>query len=144
MQYRTIGDALVIEFWVRKEEQMNKKFEFEETLASGLKYTEETGRTARSLPIRECSLWQAGVDEPISDLTILSFRQRFGAVAIPAEGIAGVETQPAFRRQGHVRALLTREHVNVDVNIDLESHDSHVLTELGELFFEACTQKNHT
>ena len=108
MQYRTIGDALVIEFWVRKEEQMNKKFEFEETLASGLKYTEETGRTARSLPIRECSLWQAGVDEPISDLTILSFRQRFGAVAIPAEGIAGVETQPAFRRQGHVRALLTR------------------------------------
>ena len=82
--------------------------EVEETLAPDLKYTEETGRVVRSLPMRDCFLWQAGVDEPISGLNVMSFRQRFGTIAIPAEGIGGVETLPAFRRQGHMRTLLTR------------------------------------
>jgi predicted acetyltransferase len=41
-------------------------------------------------------------------MNVLSFRQRFGAIAIAAEGIGGVETQPAFRRRGHLRVLLTK------------------------------------
>jgi ribosomal protein S18 acetylase RimI-like enzyme len=48
------------------------------------------------------------VAEPISGLNVLSFRQRFGAVSVPAEGIGGVETVPAFRRRGHIRTLLTK------------------------------------
>ena len=58
--------------------------------------------------MRDCSLWQAGVDEPISGLNVLSFRQRFGAVSIPAEGIGGVETLPSFRRRGYVSKLLIK------------------------------------
>ncbi len=80
----------------------------DEEIAPGLKYTEDTGRTDLSRPVRDCSLWQAGVDEPISGLNVVSFRQRFGAVAVPAEGIGGVETSPLFRRQGHVRTVLAR------------------------------------
>ena len=87
---------------------MTTKLEVEEEIASGLKYTEETGRTVRSLPVRYCYLWQAGVEEPISDLEVLSFRQRFGAVSIPAEGIGGVETLPQFRRQGHMSRVLSK------------------------------------
>ena len=87
---------------------MNSIPAVEETVGPSLKYTEETGRTVRSLPVRYCYLWQAGVEEPVSDLEVLSFRQRFGAVSIPAEGIGGVETLPQFRRQGHIRKVLTQ------------------------------------
>jgi hypothetical protein len=87
---------------------MTPIIEVEENLPSGFKYIEETGRIVRSLPMRDCYLWQTGIDEPISGLNVMSFRQRFGAVAIPAEGIGGVETLPAFRRRGHMRTLLTR------------------------------------
>jgi ribosomal protein S18 acetylase RimI-like enzyme len=58
--------------------------------------------------MRDCSLWHAGVDEPISGLNVLSFRQRFGAVSIPTEGIGGVETLPSFRRRGYVSKLLIK------------------------------------
>jgi hypothetical protein len=80
----------------------------EEILPSGLKYTEETGRIVRSFPMRDCFLWQPGVDEPISGLNVSPFRQRFGGVAVPSEGIGGVETLPDFRRRGHMRTLLQR------------------------------------
>ncbi len=60
------------------------------------------------LPVRDCSLWHAGVAEPISGLNVLSFRQRFGAVSIPTEGIGGVETTPSFRRRGYVSKLLIK------------------------------------
>ena len=87
---------------------MTTHYQREEVIGPGLKYTEETSRTQASLPVRDCHLWQAGVDEPVSGLNVLSFRQRFGAVSIPAEGIGGVETLPLFRRQGHVSKLLTK------------------------------------
>ena len=87
--------------------------EVEDDIAPGLKYTEDTGRTELSLSARDCWLWQAGVDEPISGLNVVSFRQRFGAVAVPAEGIGGVETRPAFRRRGYVRTVLTRALVEI-------------------------------
>jgi ribosomal protein S18 acetylase RimI-like enzyme len=87
---------------------MTTLFEVEEDLGSGLKYTEETSRTELSRVVRDCCLWQDGVDEPISGLNVLSFRQRFGAVSVSAEGIGGVETVPAFRRRGHIRTLMTK------------------------------------
>ena len=78
---------------------MTVRYEAEVDLGPGLKYTEETGRIDQSRQVRDCCLWQAGVAEPISGLNVLSFRQRFGAVSLPAEGIGGVETVPAFRRR---------------------------------------------
>jgi hypothetical protein len=82
--------------------------EVEEDLGSGLTYSEETGRVDQGSWVRDCWLRQADVAEPISGLNVLAFRQRFGAVSVPAEGIGGVETVPAFRRQGHIRTLLTK------------------------------------
>jgi hypothetical protein len=58
-----------------------------------LKYTEETSRVVRSLPVRDCLLWQTGVDEPISGLNVIPFRQRFGCVHhqtyLPGGGMMG-------------------------------------------------------
>jgi len=34
-----------------------------------------------------------------------------------------------------------KEYLTVDVDIEVESNNSHILTELGELFIEACTEK---
>ncbi len=82
--------------------------EVDEDIAVGLKYTEDTGRNDLSFPVRDCWLWQAGEPEPVSGLNVVAFRQRFGAVAIPTEGIGGVETRPAFRRRGYVRMVLDR------------------------------------
>src|SRR5262245_36418365 len=87
---------------------MTTQFAVEEDLGSGLKYTEEISRTELSRVVRDCCLWQDGVAEPISGLNVISFRQRFGAVSVSAEGIGGVETVPAFRRRGHVRTLMTK------------------------------------
>jgi hypothetical protein len=92
---------------VRKQHMM-KRYEYEQAVEPGINYTEDTSRTQPGLAMRDCSLWQAGVDEPISGLNLLAFRQRFGAVSVPAEGIGGVETKPEFRRQGYVGKLLTK------------------------------------
>lgn len=83
-------------------------FVVEETIRPGLRYTEETSRTARSLPVRDCSFWLDGVDESICGMNVVSFTQRFGAISVPAEGIGGVETLPAYRRQGHIRSLMEK------------------------------------
>jgi hypothetical protein len=80
----------------------------DEDIEPGLKYTEDTGRTELSLPVRDCWLWQTGVDDPVSGLNVVSFRQRFGAVSVSAEGIGGVETRPPFRRRGYVSKVLTK------------------------------------
>ena len=82
------------------------RIEVEVELEPELRYTEETGRVVRSLPVRDCLLWKKGIEEPISGLNILSFRQRFGVVAVPCEGIGGVETMPEFRRQGYMSRLM--------------------------------------
>ena len=93
---------------VHDRRRMTTHYEREEAISAELRYTEEKRRTEPGLPVRDCSLWQAGVDRPVSDLNLMSFRQRFGAVSIPAEGIGGVETLPAFRRRGYVRMVLER------------------------------------
>ena len=87
---------------------MTPHYKHEEAVAPGLRYTEETSRAQKGLPMRDCSLWQAGVERPVSGLNLPSFRQRFGAVSVPAEGIGGVETSPAFRRRGYIRTLLEK------------------------------------
>src|SRR5689334_18894442 len=83
-------------------------YDIDEAIDAELRYTEETGRAQHSLSVRDCWLWQVGVEQPISGLNVVSFRQRFGAVAVPAEGIGGVETTPAFRRRGAVSKVLAR------------------------------------
>lgn len=80
----------------------------EEQLELGLTYTEEIGRIEQSMPVRDCFLRQADVAEPVSGLNLCSFQQRFGAIAIPSEGIGGVETLPSFRRRGYIRKLMVK------------------------------------
>lgn len=77
-------------------------------LEPGLHYREETGHEQQSLPKRFCGLWLDGVDDPVSDIDVLSFRQRFGAVAVDAEGLGGVETLPEYRQRGYVRKVITK------------------------------------
>jgi GNAT superfamily N-acetyltransferase len=89
-------------------EHVTIRRDIEEEIEPGLKYTEEIGRIEGSRSVRDCWLRKDGVDEPISGLNVVSFRQRFGAVSVPAEGIGGVETVPSFRRQGYARKLLAR------------------------------------
>lgn len=84
------------------------QYEREEQLELGLTYTEETVRTELSLPVRDCFLRQAGIDEPVSGLNLCSFQQRIGAIAIPSEGIGGVETLPSFRQRGYIRKLMVK------------------------------------
>ncbi len=90
-----------------------------ETLAPGLRYTEEVGQTARSLPVRYCCLWQEDEPDPVSELEVLSFHQRFGAVAVPAEGIGGAETPPPFRRRGYMRQLLSRAAIGMAQRVNV-------------------------
>ncbi|MET9320438.1 GNAT family N-acetyltransferase [Streptomyces sp. NPDC003038] len=56
--------------------------------------------------VRHCLMRRPGDPEPVCSLEVTAFRQRFGAVAVAAEGIGGVETRPDFRRHGHMRQLL--------------------------------------
>jgi predicted acetyltransferase len=92
------------QWWIKK----NTGYEVNEYLEPGLRYTEEIGYTVHSVPVRYCCLWLESEEGPISDLEVLSFKQRFGAVSVPAEGIGGVETLPKFRRQGYMTKLLTK------------------------------------
>ncbi|MFE5561916.1 hypothetical protein [Streptomyces sp. NPDC056544] len=62
-------------------------------------YTEVADQDVRGLRVRSCRLGTEG-GEPVAALEAVSFRQRFGAVAVAAEGIGGVATRPEFRRQG--------------------------------------------
>src|SRR5436190_60651 len=91
----------------------------DETLAPGLRYTEEIGRTVRSNRVRYCYLWQEGEESPVSELEVHSFAQRFGAIAVAGEGIGGVETPPPFRRRGYMRHLLTRAAVGMAQRVDV-------------------------
>lgn len=83
-------------------------YAIDEPLEPGLHYREETGHEVHTLPKRFCGLWLDGVDDPVSDIDVLSFRKRFGAVAVDAEGLGGVETLPEYRQQGYVRKVITK------------------------------------
>ncbi|MBE0696262.1 MAG: GNAT family N-acetyltransferase, partial [Anaerolineaceae bacterium] len=122
---------------------MKPENEVEETLASGLKYTEETNRSMRSLPMRDCFLWQAGAEEPISGLNVVSFRQRFGAAAIPAEGIGGVETLPAFRRRGHMGTLLTQVIASISKRVPVAFVSDAIEDAYEQLGFVNCLAESY-
>ena len=68
----------------------------DETIAPGLRYTEEVGNIVRSHSVRYCYLWQDGEESAVSELELHSLQQRFGTVTIAAEGIGGVETRHNF------------------------------------------------
>ncbi|MFF1744485.1 GNAT family N-acetyltransferase [Streptomyces mirabilis] len=81
-------------------------------------YTELADQEVRSLRVRYCRLRTAG-GEPVAELEVLSFQLRFGAVAVAAEGIGGVETQPEFRRQGHMGRLLRQALAGMAQRVDV-------------------------
>lgn len=81
-------------------------------------YTEVADQEVRSLRVRYCRLQNDG-DEPVAELEALSFQLRFGAVAVAAEGIGGVETQPEFRRQGHMSRLLRQALAGMAQRVDV-------------------------
>ncbi|WP_314252325.1 GNAT family N-acetyltransferase [Streptomyces kutzneri] len=81
-------------------------------------YTEVADQDVRSLRMRHCRLRTDG-GEPVAALEAVSFRQRFGAVAVAAEGIGGVETRPGFRRQGYMGRLLRRSLGGMTRRVDI-------------------------
>ncbi len=81
-------------------------------------YTEVADQEVRSLRVRYCRLRTAG-GEPVAELEALSFTLRFGAVGVAAEGIGGVETQPEFRRQGHMSRLLRQALAGMARRVDV-------------------------
>ena len=80
----------------------------EEAWDGGLRYTEEWVDPKRSFPSRRCALWAGDGEEPVSTLVLLSMRVRFGALALPVEGYAAVNTAPRQRRGGYMGRLLRR------------------------------------
>jgi ribosomal protein S18 acetylase RimI-like enzyme len=85
----------------------------------GLRYTEEAVQIVRSSPVRYCYLWRDDETEPVCELEVHSFRQRFGAVLVSAEGIGGVETRPQFRRQGYMSKLLVQALARMARRVDV-------------------------
>jgi hypothetical protein len=85
----------------------------------GLRYTEEAVQIVRSSPVRYCYLWREDEPEPVCELEVHCFRQRFGATTVNAEGIGGVETRPQFRRQGHMSKLLVQTLAGMASRVDV-------------------------
>jgi GNAT superfamily N-acetyltransferase len=81
-------------------------------------YTEDPDQEVRTLPVRYCRLRTDG-GEPVAELEAVSFSLRFGAVAVAAEGIGGVETQPEFRRRGHMSRLLRQAMAGMAQRVDV-------------------------
>jgi predicted acetyltransferase len=81
-------------------------------------YTEVVDPEVRSLRVRYCQLRTDG-GEPVAELEALSFRLRCGAVAVAAEGIGGVETEPEFRRQGYMSRLLRQSLAGMAQRVDV-------------------------
>ncbi|MFG1665042.1 GNAT family N-acetyltransferase [Streptomyces sp. Y7] len=83
-----------------------------------IRYSEVADQDVRSLRTRYCRLrTEAGA--PVAELEAVSFRVRFGAVAVAAEGIGGVETEPEFRRRGHMSRLLRQALAGVAQRVDV-------------------------
>jgi GNAT superfamily N-acetyltransferase len=117
--------------------------ELELQIEPGLTYTEETGRLYRSLAVRDCFLWKEGLDEPISGLNLFSFRQRFGALSVPGEGIGGVETMPRFRRQGFMSLLMRKALEGVSRRVKV-AYVSDAIEDVYEKFgFVTCSADAH-
>lgn len=77
------------------------------TCEPGLRYTETMEPGVDGRPVRYCRL-VAEQDVPVGELEVHSCRLRFGAVAVEAENIGGVEIRPPYRRRGHLKTLMSR------------------------------------
>ncbi len=130
--------------------ETNTHFDIEETLEPGLRYTEEVALKPGAPPTddvrrpqRDCKLWAEGVDEPVSGLEIFSFQKRFGAIALPSEGIGGVNTDPKHRQRGYIRKLLTRVRQSMASRADV-GFVSEAIEGLYEKFgFVNCLTEGH-
>ena len=80
----------------------------DEAWDDGPRYTEERAAPKRSFPVRRCALWAGEQEVLASTLELLSLTLRFGAVALPVEGYAGVSTAPDQRRRGYMKRLFPR------------------------------------
>ncbi|MFI5828635.1 GNAT family N-acetyltransferase [Streptomyces sp. NPDC051578] len=83
-----------------------------------VRYTEVADQEVRSLRTRYCRL-RTDAGAPVAELEAVSFRVRFGGVAVAAEGIGGVETEPEFRRRGHMSRLLRRALAGMAQRVDV-------------------------
>ena len=98
------------------------RFDYEEELDDGLRYTEMAKSRAlcetipalgplcgdNDRPATVCLLWGDGEDQPVSFPAIYSFEQRFGQTAVPVEGYGRVSTAPEHRCKGYIARLLTK------------------------------------
>ncbi|NUP47821.1 MAG: GNAT family N-acetyltransferase [Catenulispora sp.] len=85
---------------------------------SRVDYSELADQEERSRQVRYCRLKTEAGDQ-VAELEVHSFQMRFGAVAVAAEGIGGVETQPEFRRQGHMSRLLRQALSGMAERVDV-------------------------
>ncbi len=96
-------------------------FDLEEDLGNGLRYTESCGDLVEKFfpftkigwlnkkkPARVCLLWHEGDPEPISYLTLFSYRSRIGCVEVPVEGYGGVATKPKYRQKGYSSIVMSK------------------------------------
>ncbi|MFF8381583.1 GNAT family N-acetyltransferase [Streptomyces sp. NPDC015661] len=83
-----------------------------------VRYTEVADQDVRSLRTRLCRL-RTDAGAPVAELEAVSFRVRFGAVAVAAEGIGGVQTEPEFRRRGHMGRLLRQALAGMAQRVDV-------------------------
>ena len=79
----------------------------EESLSQDLKYTETVIEHEGRCQGRRCSLWHSSETQPVSDLELLSIMLRFGATALPIEGVGGVQTQVRHQRKGYMQLLMS-------------------------------------
>lgn len=91
----------------------------EERLDRGMRYTEKWSHQPGRRPRRLCELWMDGVEEHIAYLSLVTFNQRFGAIAIPTEGFAGVATPPQHRRKGYLGVLLRKAVARAAERVDV-------------------------
>jgi len=70
-------------------------------------------------PRRICALYESGEDEPVSRLSLTSLTIRFGAAAVEAEGVGGVNTLPTRRGRGYNRLLMERALAGASERVDV-------------------------
>lgn len=111
-------------------------------LEAGLRYTEtiESGAGGRS--VRYCRL-VADQDTPVGELEVHSFRWRFGAVAVDAEGIGGVEVQPPFRRRGHMGRLLRQALDGMSRRVNVAAVSDGIQGVYEKFGFATCVAEGH-
>ncbi|MBD3239155.1 MAG: GNAT family N-acetyltransferase [Chitinivibrionales bacterium] len=92
---------------------------YEESLDKGMRYTEKWSHQPGRRPRRLCELWLDGVEGHIAYLGLVSFNQRFGAIAVPSEGFAGVATPPQHRRKGYLGVLFRKAVARAAQRVDV-------------------------